>query len=98
MRRYIGYPTLLAIILFAGFTAHPDEVLARNAPGPEFAPDRIIVKLENQAPAGTLEVVNRKNGARTKEKLPRLRLGVVEVPEDLSVAEAVEAYENAPEI
>ena len=91
---------LLLIVLF-GFGLRPDHAIAQSeeaTAGPAFAPDRLLVKIDESAPADAIETINRKNDAHVKEKIPHSRVSVVDLPEDLSVAEAVEVYEASPEI
>lgn len=64
----------------------------------DFAPGRILVKPEERAPAGAIGSLNRKNDARTEEKLPGIGVSVIDLPKDLPVTEAVKRYENAPGI
>lgn len=64
----------------------------------EFASDRIIVKIEEDATQKDLDQLNRENGARTEEDLPRSDVNVVDLPRNLSVGEAVEVYEEDPDI
>jgi thermitase len=62
------------------------------------APDRIIVKLEENATRSDLEEVNDQNNASTEKDLPRSQVNVVDLPRDLSVGEAVENYEASPNV
>ncbi len=64
----------------------------------EIAPDRVIVKLKEGVSSETLERENRSRGARTKKKIPRTRLSVVEPPADVTVEEAVRSYETSPNV
>ena len=64
----------------------------------EFKSDKIIVKVEDDTSDAELDQLNRENGARTEEDLPRSDVSVVDLPRDLPVEEAVEVYENAPEV
>lgn len=64
----------------------------------EFDPDKIIVKIEDDATQGDLRELNRENGARIEEDLPRSDVNVVDLPRDLSVNEAVDTYEEDPDI
>jgi len=63
-----------------------------------FDPDRLIVSIEEDATQADLREINRENGARIEEDLPRSDVSVVDLPEDLSVREAVEVYESDPNI
>ena len=62
------------------------------------APDRIIVKLEEDATRSDLEEVNDQNNASTEKDLPRSQGNVVYLPSDLPVGEAVERYEATPNV
>lgn len=64
----------------------------------EFAAGEIIVKLDEDATDGDLDRINRRNDAETEEELPRSDLAVVDLPNDLTVEEAVEIYEDSPDI
>jgi subtilisin family serine protease len=66
--------------------------------GKPFAEDQIIVKLEDGATQADLDILNRRNDARTEEDLPRSDLNVVELPGDLQVREAVQRYEGSPDV
>lgn len=60
------------------------------------ASDKIIVKLEEGATRTDLEQINEENNASTEKDLPRSQVNVVDLPSDLSVEEAVDAYEASP--
>ena len=60
------------------------------------APDRIIVKLEENASRADLEEINEENNASTEKDLPRSQVNVVDLPRDLPVGEAIETYEADP--
>ena len=62
------------------------------------APDRIIVKLEENASRADLEEINEQNSASTEMDLPRSQVNVVDLPRDLPVGEAVETYEADPDV
>lgn len=62
------------------------------------ASDRIIVKLEEGATRTDLEQINEENNASTEKDLPRSQVNVVDLPSDLSVEEAVDAYEASPDV
>jgi thermitase len=62
------------------------------------APDRIIVKLEENASRADLEEINEENNASTEKDLPRSQVNVVDLPSDLPVQEAVEVYEAKPNV
>ncbi len=63
-----------------------------------FAPDRILVKPEVNAPADTVASLNHENDAQVEETISHSRVRVVDLPTDLPVAEAVERYEDSPDI
>jgi len=81
-----------------GAGARPDEALSKTRPEAAHAPDRVLVKTREGAPTQAVEAINNKNNARTKKKIQRNRLSVVELPRELSVAEAVERYEASPAV
>jgi hypothetical protein len=62
------------------------------------APDRIIVKLEENASRAGLEEINEENNASTEKDLPRSQVNVVDLPRDLPVGEAIETYEANPNV
>jgi subtilisin family serine protease len=66
--------------------------------GRDFATGAIIVKLTDEASQGDLRDLNRQNDASLEEDLPQSDVSVVDLPRDLSVAEAVRAYEGSPEV
>ncbi len=63
-----------------------------------FAPDKLIVKLEDDATRTDLERVNGQNNASTEEDLPRSQVNVVDLPSDLPVREAISRYEASPDV
>ena len=58
----------------------------------------MIVLLERPASPADLRELNRENGARVEEDLPRSDANVVDLPRDLCVTEAVQAYEESPDV
>jgi thermitase len=64
----------------------------------DFASDRILVKPKQGVSDEAVERLNQENDASTEEKLPRAKVSVVELPEELPVEEAVERYEDSPDI
>ena len=64
----------------------------------QFAPGEIIVGLERQASQADLRDLNRETGAAIEEDLPRSDVNVIDLPRDLTVNEAVRAYENSPDV
>jgi subtilisin family serine protease len=77
----------------------PREEPASNAPSePKAAKGEILVKPEDDAPGRRLGEVNRANNAEVEERIPEAGIAVVDLPRDLPVQAAVNAYENAPGI
>jgi len=79
----------------ASAAASPDF---RASDGERFVPGRILVKLEDGVPDRALEALNRQNDARVEERLPGVRVSVIDLPRGLSVREAVGRYENSPDV
>ena len=75
-----------------------DKPSFRSSDEEEFDPDSIIVKTKREASDADLDRVNRSNGARVKEKIPRTRLSVIDLPENLPVEAAVRRYEASPAV
>ncbi len=109
MYRNFGFLVTAVIVAFVMLGVRPEQALSeanlheepRTASGsnkPAFAPGRILVKAEEGTSADDLASLNRKNGAHVEEKLPKSRLSVVDLPKNLSVAEAVERYEASPDV
>ena len=69
-----------------------------DASGRAFAPGEVIVVLEQPASPADLRDLNRENDATVEEDLPRSDVNVVDLPRDLSVTEAVRAYEESPDV
>ncbi|MDQ4126931.1 MAG: S8 family serine peptidase, partial [Actinomycetota bacterium] len=102
--------SLLVVIALQGATqgaetqtADPanDAVERSSIPAPggaEFAGDRIIVGLEEEATQADLVALNQRNDASVEEDLPRSDVNVVDLPGDLTVAEAVQRYEASPDV
>lgn len=84
------------MVLGLGF--HPDRLTATPPEEPAFVPGRILVKVEEEAPASAIRDVNEENGGRLEEKIPHSELSVIDLPRGVSVAEAVESYESSPEV
>ena len=101
MRRYSGLLATVSVALLIGLGVQTGQFLSQpkigetelEAHGSAFVPGRILVKLREGAPADAIESLNRENDARVEEKIPRLEVSVVDLPEGLSVTEAVERYE-----
>ena len=111
MRRHSGSGRIaflgaVVLVLLVGFGARPERALSEpeqsepehEASGPAFAPGEILVKVKENAPATAIESINRNNDAQVEEKLPHLRVSVVDLPQDLSVAEAMDRYESSPAV
>ncbi len=64
----------------------------------EFAAGQIIVQLEDDATQSDLVALNQRNDATTEENLPRSDVNVVDLPDDLTVREAVQRYEASPDV
>ncbi|MDP9438403.1 MAG: S8 family serine peptidase, partial [Actinomycetota bacterium] len=104
MRRYLIGFTILVFSVTLG--VQPQQALSQTEQsnpitgmeGQAFAPGRIIVKAEEKAPANAVESLNRRTDARIEEKIPHSRVSVVDLPQDLSVTEAVERYESSPDV
>jgi len=62
----------------------------------EFASDKLIVKLEDNATSADLESINQQNNASTEEDLPRSQVNVVDLQSNLPVREAERRYEASP--
>ena len=95
------------LLLFLGLQGATQEAVTqpvREEPtyedrsGRAFAPGEVIVVLEQPASRADLRELNRENDARVEEDLPRSDVNVVDLPRDLSVAEAVQAYEESPDV
>lgn len=104
MRRYLIVWTTLVLLVVLG--TRPEQALSETKPSDPnagagrqaFAPGRIIVKVEEEAPANAVASLNRRNEARVQESLPHAAVKIIDLPNDLSVAEAVERYEASPDV
>ena len=101
-----GVPTAL-LILFLGLQGTTQEAITQpvreeptyeGAPGRAFAPGEVIVAMEEPASQSDLRELNQENDASIEEDLPRSDVNVVDLPQDLTVTEAVQAYEDSPDI
>ena len=108
------FAVVLIAVMFAVFTVQGVSQEADSQPAPngaaeekpsfeasedqEFDAGKIIVKLEDDANQEDLEELNGETGAEVEEDLPQSDVNVVDLPEDLSVNEAVEVYEDDPDI
>ncbi|HET7478562.1 MAG TPA: S8 family peptidase [Rubrobacteraceae bacterium] len=66
--------------------------------GKKFETGEIIVKIEPEASPADLRELNRENDARTEEDLPKSDVNLVDLPPDLTVKEAVDVYEQSPDV
>ena len=91
---------VLVLIMLFGLGLRQEHGTAQTEPTdePAFAPDRILVKTDESAPAGAIESISRQNDARVEDKLPHSRVSVIDLPQDLSVREAVRRYESSPNV
>ena len=105
MRRFIGLLLLtLSTTVLLGSTVPAGRAISQPSPdepqpvsgGAIFAPGEIVVKVKDGAPADTIASLNRNHNARVEEKMPNSRVNLVDLPDDLTVAEAVRAYESSP--
>ncbi len=97
----------LALSLWAGIgtqRAQAQDESRRDEPSfptesdDNFDRGKLIVKLEEDASQADLREINRENDATTEENLPKSDVNVVDLPNDLSVREGIEVYEDNPEI
>lgn len=95
-----GLCAALSLVFAVGQGSAQEVVESRAADGAgrEFAAGEIIVKIADGATDADLERINERNDAETKEELPRTDLAVVDLPKDLPVEEAVEIYEDSPDV
>jgi len=70
----------------------------QEGPQQKFASGEIIVKLQDQATQADLRQLNASNDASIEEDLPRSNVNVVDLPRDLTVQEAVQTYEDSPDV
>ncbi|MEJ7842612.1 MAG: S8 family serine peptidase [Rubrobacter sp.] len=78
--------------------AQGEEATYQEGSGPRFAPGELIVVLEEPASQADLRDLNQENDATIEEDLPRSDVNVVDLPRDLTVAEAVQEYEDSPDV
>ena len=96
--------TLVAFVGFQGLTQEAVTQPVKEEPTYEdgsaraFAPGEVIVVLEQPASRADLRDLNRENDATVEEDLPRSDVNVIDLPPDLSVTEAVRAYEDSPDV
>ncbi len=75
-----------------------EEPTYEGPEGKKFETGEIIVKIKKEASPADLKELNRENGARTEEDLPKSDVNLVDLPRDLTVKEAVDAYEKSPDV
>lgn len=63
-----------------------------------YAAGEILVSLRDDASRADLRALNQQNDASVEEDLPRTDVTVVNLPRNLTVQEAVRAYENSPDV
>ncbi len=96
--------TFVAFLGFQGITQEAATQPVREEPtyedgsGRAFAPSEVIVVLEQPASQADLRELNQENDATIEEDLPRSDVNVVDLPQDLTVTEAVRAYEASPDV
>ena len=96
--------TLVAFVVLQGATQEArtqpvgEEPTYQDDTGRAFAPGEIIVVLEEPAGQADLRALNQETDAAIEEDLPRSDVNVVDLPQDLSVAEAVRVYEDSPDV
>lgn len=100
--RVVMLATVLALALAlpghgAGAQSVPPEKPSFGASdrGEEFVPGQILVKPSEKAPPGRLGEINRSTGAEVEDRIPSVGVGVIDLPRDLPVEQAVRRYENA---
>ncbi len=101
-----GVAMLLLFLALQGLTQEAETQVERETPDPSygegaqraFASGEIIVKLEEAASQSDLTQLNQQTDASVEEDLPQSDVSVVDLPRDLSVSEAVRAYENSPDV
>jgi hypothetical protein len=98
VRRYARLSAAFVLITAASLGFYPDHSTATSPDKPAFIPGRILVKVEEEAPADAIRDANRENGGRLEEKIPHSDLSVIDIPGGVSVAEAVERYEASAEV
>ncbi len=94
-------------LVFAGVQGATQEAITQpvreeptyeDGSGRDFAPGELIVTLKGPATQADLSELNQENDAAIEEDLPRSDVNVVDLPRGLTVAEAVRAYEDSPDV
>ena len=75
-----------------------DDPSYQEGPQRKFASGEIIVKLQEQATQEDLRALNARNDASIEEDLPNSDVNVVDLPQDLTVQEAVQKYEASQDV
>jgi subtilisin family serine protease len=81
----------------------PSQVRPALGPKPDlrnasFQPGQILVETEDGLPADSIKSVNRRNDASVEDSIPHSRISLVDLPEGLSVAGAIQEYRAAPKV
>lgn len=82
-------------------TASPDKAADASYDGTnarKFEGGEVIVKLKDEASNADLKELNRKNDAKIEDKVPRTDVNLVDLPQDLTVKEAVGVYEDSLDV
>jgi thermitase len=77
---------------------HPDPGPKPDLRNASFEPGQILVETEAGVPADAIKSVNRRHDASVEESIPHSRISLVDLPQGLSVAEAIQHYRAAPEV
>ena len=75
-----------------------EDPIFQEGPQRKLASSEIIVKLQDQATQADLRTLNARNDASIEEDLPSSDVNVVDLPQDLTVQEAVQTYEASPDV
>jgi thermitase len=76
----------------------PEDPTFQEGPQRKYATGEIIVKLQDQATQADLRALNARNDASVEEDLPSSDVNVVDLPQDLTVQEAVQTYEASQDV
>jgi thermitase len=114
MHRYIKQTLVIAAVVLVGLGTGPEQALSqdsrqvpevstsspsfRSSDSQEFAPDRILVKLEEGVSEQSLGTLNRQNNVSIERKLPHTRVNVLTLPNELPVEVAIRRYEASPDV
>ncbi|CAA9405219.1 MAG: Alkaline phosphatase [uncultured Rubrobacteraceae bacterium] len=90
---------LATAVASVGLVAVSGPAASQEDCGPGYATDHILVKMEAGASAESVEKMEELNGAGAEEESQGLAdLWVVDLPDGLTVPEAVDLYEASPEV